>query len=39
MAESVSELLPLMPVKPIVLWISKGRVVVDQTGFCPALGL
>jgi type III restriction enzyme len=31
MAESVAELLPLMPIKPVVLWISKGRVVVDQT--------
>jgi type III restriction enzyme len=31
MAQSISELLPLMPIKPLVLWISKGRVVVDQT--------
>jgi type III restriction enzyme len=31
MAETVAELLPLMPIKPVVLWISKGRVVVDQT--------
>jgi len=31
MAQTVSELLPLLPIKPIVLWISKGRVVVDQT--------
>ena len=31
MAQSVAELLPLMPIKPVVLWISKGWVVVDQT--------
>jgi type III restriction enzyme len=31
MAQAVSELLPLLPINPIVLWISKGRVVVDQT--------
>lgn len=31
MAETVTELLPLLPVKPAVLWLSKGRVVVDQT--------
>ena len=31
MAQTVSELLPILFPKPIVLWISKGRVVVDQT--------
>jgi type III restriction enzyme len=31
MAQTVSELRPVMTVNPIVLWISKGRVVVDQT--------
>jgi type III restriction enzyme len=31
MAQAVAELLPMLPVKPIVLWLSKGRVVVDQT--------
>lgn len=31
MAESVSQLLPILPLKPVVLWLSKGRVVVDQT--------
>ena len=31
MAQSVSELLPLLSAKPIVVWVSKGRVVVDQT--------
>jgi type III restriction enzyme len=31
MAETVSQLLPVLPLKPIVLWLSKGRVVVDQT--------
>ncbi len=31
MAQVVSELLPLLPLKPVVIWISKGRVVVDQT--------
>src|SRR6266566_3774278 len=31
MAEAVAELLPMLPVMPIVLWLSKGRVVVDQT--------
>jgi type III restriction enzyme len=31
MAQTVSELLPVLPVKPAVLWLSKGRVVVDQT--------
>lgn len=30
-AEAVSELLPLLPLKPVVIWLSKGRVVVDQT--------
>lgn len=31
MAEAVSHLLPVLPIKPVVLWLSKGRVVVDQT--------
>lgn len=31
MAQAVAELLPLLSVKPIVIWLSKGRVVVDQT--------
>ena len=31
MAQTVAELLPMLPAKPIVLWLSKGRVVVDQT--------
>jgi len=31
MAETVNQLLPLIPMKPIVIWLSKGRVVVDQT--------
>ena len=31
MAQAVSELLPLLPLKPVVIWLSKGRVVVDQT--------
>jgi type III restriction enzyme len=31
MAQAVAELLPMLPAKPIVLWLSKGRVVVDQT--------
>jgi type III restriction enzyme len=31
MAQLMSELLPLLPLRPIVIWISKGRVVVDQT--------
>ena len=31
MAQAVAELLPLLPVRPIVVWLSKGRVVVDQT--------
>jgi type III restriction enzyme len=31
MAETVSELLPILPLKPVVVWLSKGRVVVDQT--------
>lgn len=31
MAQAVAELLPMLPVKPVVLWLSKGRVVVDQT--------
>lgn len=31
MAQTVAELLPHLPLKPLVLWLSKGRVVVDQT--------
>jgi type III restriction enzyme len=31
MAEAVSQTLPILPLKPIVIWLSKGRVVVDQT--------
>lgn len=31
MAQTVAELLPVLPAKPIVIWLSKGRVVVDQT--------
>jgi len=31
MAQAVAELLPMLPAMPIVLWLSKGRVVVDQT--------
>jgi len=31
MAETVAQLLPALPLKPIVIWLSKGRVVVDQT--------
>jgi len=31
MAETVAQFLPLLSIKPIVLWVSKGRVVVDQT--------
>lgn len=31
MAEAVTQMLPLLPLKPIVIWLSKGRVVVDQT--------
>ena len=31
MAQAVAELLPMLPSMPIVLWLSKGRVVVDQT--------
>lgn len=31
MAQTVAELLPLLPLSPIVIWLSKGRVVVDQT--------
>ncbi len=31
MAQAVAELLPMLPAKPIVMWLSKGRVVVDQT--------
>lgn len=31
MAQAVAELLPMLPARPIVLWLSKGRVVVDQT--------
>jgi len=31
MAETVNQILPVLPLKPIVIWLSKGRVVVDQT--------
>jgi type III restriction enzyme len=31
MAQVVSELLPFLPLKPVVIWLSKGRVVIDQT--------
>ncbi|MEX0664728.1 MAG: DEAD/DEAH box helicase family protein [Acidimicrobiia bacterium] len=31
MADTVSQLLAALPLNPIVLWLSKGRVVVDQT--------
>ncbi len=31
MAETVSQLLPVLPLKPLIIWLSKGRVVVDQT--------
>jgi type III restriction enzyme len=31
MAQAVAELLPMLSSMPIVLWLSKGRVVVDQT--------
>ncbi|MBO0791247.1 MAG: DEAD/DEAH box helicase family protein [Ktedonobacteraceae bacterium] len=31
MAETVAQLLPVLPLKPIIIWLSKGRVVVDQT--------
>ena len=31
MAEAVTEMVPLLPLKPVVVWVSKGKVVVDQT--------
>lgn len=31
MAETVNQILPVLPLRPIVVWLSKGRVVVDQT--------
>lgn len=31
MADGLTQLAPLLPVHPIVIWLSKGRVVVDQT--------
>ena len=31
MAQAAAELLPLLSANPIVVWLSKGRVVVDQT--------
>jgi len=31
MAQTVSEIAPLLPVKPVVIWLSKGKIVVDQT--------
>ena len=31
LAEAVTEILPILPVRPIVLWLSKGKVVVRQT--------
>lgn len=31
MADTLAQLDPLLPLKPIVIWLSKGRVVVDQT--------
>lgn len=31
MADVVAGLVPLLPAQPIVIWLSKGRVVVDQT--------
>ena len=31
MADTLAQLAPLLPLKPIVIWLSKGRVVVDQT--------
>ncbi len=31
MAEAVRQLLPVVPLKPLIIWLSKGRVVVDQT--------
>lgn len=30
-ADALTHLLPILPAKPIVIWLSKGRVVVDQT--------
>ena len=31
LAEAVAEILPILPVPPIVLWLSKGKVVVRQS--------
>lgn len=31
MAETINQILPVLPLKPVVIWLSKGRVVVDQT--------
>lgn len=31
LADAVTGILPVLPVKPIVIWLSKGRVVVRQT--------
>lgn len=31
MADALAELVPLLPLQPMVVWLSKGRVVVDQT--------
>lgn len=31
LAQTVTEILPALPVKPVVLWLSKGKVVVRQT--------
>ncbi len=31
MADTLAQLAPLLPLKPMVIWLSKGRVVVDQT--------
>ena len=31
MAQAVTEIVPVLPLKPVVVWVSKGKVVVDQT--------
>lgn len=31
LAQAVTEIQPVFPIKPLVLWLSKGRVVVSQT--------
>jgi type III restriction enzyme len=31
MAQTISQMLPILTVRPLVIWLSKGRVVVDQT--------